>query len=494
MRSLKTRLILVISSLVLLAVALTTLVTAATTEDSIGRTLDEQRDAEDEIVAELTSQAFLIGSWAETQPVVDELADEFSAQIVLTDLDGRRLVNSPGGDPSRLVGLIDPFSPFAILDSDISFTIDELNAGLVDCFESTGIPYETDEFGNLFPLVEDEFAKECYDAATQSFIEGGAIGVAQPALLFVDFSVSPDIPWASIGVVATAVVAAAVVAAVVVSGLISRPISRMAAAVHAVRQGDLDVRVDADSPAEVAELAVSFNEMTEELARADERRRRLTADVAHELRSPLTNMIGHLDAINDSIIEPTSENYRIVTQEAIRLGRLVEDLQELTDLDQGLLALSRKPTDVKQVVTAAVEARRARARGQSIDLDVSGGTSRDIEIDPARLEQVVGNLLDNALEHTPAGGSISVAISDSESMVTITVSDTGPGIAADLLPFVFDRLSRADAARTRRSEGRGLGLAIAKGLVTAHDGDISVTNMERGGASFVVTLPRSEGV
>lgn len=249
----------------------------------------------------------------------------------------------------------------------------------------------------------------------------------------------------------------------------------------------LGVRVQASGPTEVEELAESFNEMADALERADIQRRQLTADVAHELRSPVTNIIGYLDAIEDGVLDATPEEYSIVRSEALRLGGLIRDLQLLASLDEHTLRLQPTPTDVAGVVESAVRVRRPRAAEEGIAITVEGDDGPLVELDPERLGQIVGNLLDNAIEHTPRDGWVLVQVSVNDDEANVTVTDSGPGIDPRLLPVIFDRLRRGDDARTPGPEGRGLGLSIARGIARAHGGDITARNAP--GGQFVVTIP-----
>ncbi len=491
MQSLRGRLTLTIAGLALLAVVVTTVAVAVTTSDALEGTLAEQREAEAVITETLNIAAFEVETWPELQPTADDLAEDFEARIVLTDVDGRRLIDTGAGNLPPIEGVIDPFGALAEFGETIPPEVELFNDALRACLEEEGIPYELDEFGDVFVVdggADDLAVGGCYDFAAVS-LSDELSGIKEPALLFIGFSVTPSVPWVLIAVIAAGVIVIAAGAATGLSGYLTKPLQALASAARAVRQGDLDVRVDAVPPSEVADLADSFNDMTEELARAEVRRRQLTADVAHELRSPLTNILSHLDAIDDGVIEPTPDQIQIVTSEALRLTHLVDDLQTLAAMDGHSLTLHPAPTDLTRVVDVAIEARQGRALEKDITV-VREGHCGDVTVDRKRFDQIVGNLLDNALEHTPDGGTVAITMSDGAAGVEIAVSDTGPGIDDDLLPYVFDRLSRADTSRTPGHGGRGLGLAIARGLARAHGGDISAENLAGGGARFVVRVPR----
>ncbi len=496
MRSLRTRLTLIVAGLALVAVATVTIIVAITTNEALEETLAEQRAAREVIVGELNELALELDKWEEAEELVEALAREFQARIVLTDIDGFRLLDTDEGPLPPLEGVIDPFGPLAEFNDEIPFDTDVYNAVLVECLEAEGIPFLIDEFGEVFlleaGLSDDAFEviEGCFEEAIIA-VEKDPSGVKEAALLFISFDTSPAIPWVLVALIAAGVIAGAAVLAAPISGLVTRSLRTLAGAARAIRAGNLDVRVEARSPTEVADLASSFNDMAEELARAEVRRKQLTADVAHELRSPLTNILGHLDAIEDGVIEPSPDQVRIITAEAARVAHLVDDLQTLSALDEDTLALAKGPADICTLIDRSIEARQARAREREITVLRSGECNSPLSVDSTRIDQIVGNLLDNALEHTPNGGEVAVVVADTADAVHIRVTDSGPGIDPELLPRVFDRLSRADQVRSPGNGGRGLGLAIARGLARAHDGDITATNSAAGGARFEVTLPRS---
>lgn len=494
MRSLRGRLTLIVAGLALVAVVSVTVAVAFTTSDAMEDTLAEQREAEDEIVGALTEQSLVVETWPEAQPLVDELGEEFQARIVLTEKDGRRLLDTGAGALPPLAAVIDPVGRFAKFTDDASFDIPAYYKTLATCFEAAEIPYKVDKSGKVFVGDDDdggEMVKACYAQAAEPLISGAPVGVVEePALLFIGFSVAPSIPWFLVGMITAVVIAVAVFAAALMTRVVTRPLNSLTSAARSIREGNLDVRVDAASPTEVAELATSFNDMAEELARAEARRKQLTADVGHELRSPLTNILAHLDAIDDGVTEPTPDEVRIITSEAVRLAHLVDDLQTLAAIDEQALRLNLAPEDLCGVLDVAIEARRRRALDKEVAVLREGACDEKVGIDRIRFDQMIGNLLDNALEYTPDGGTVKVLVIDGAEEVKITVSDTGPGIDPDFLPYVFDRLSRADPSRHPGGGGRGLGLAIARGVARSHGGDIAASNNDDDGASFIITIPR----
>ncbi|MCX7861239.1 MAG: ATP-binding protein, partial [Chloroflexus sp.] len=261
--------------------------------------------------------------------------------------------------------------------------------------------------------------------------------------------------------------------AAVFSRRISAPLRQISAAAHAIADGDHSSRVQPANVRELAELAESFNRMAAALQQADQQRRQLTADIAHELRTPLSIIKGRLEGIQDGVYEADAEQIETLLAEVALLERLINDLHLLALADAGQLPLYREIVAPVMLVNEAVRSFAQSAAER--DIRLTAGTADDlpdIEVDPQRIAQVLGNLISNALRHTPAGGMVSVTVAAEPNGVIFRVSDTGPGIAPADLPHIFDRFYRADRARTRSSGGAGLGLAIARRLVEAHGGQI----------------------
>jgi two-component system OmpR family sensor kinase/two-component system sensor histidine kinase BaeS len=286
--------------------------------------------------------------------------------------------------------------------------------------------------------------------------------------------------------------AALLLAAVFIAGLL-RPVRQLTQAAQKLGAGDLGQRVAIGSHDEIGDLAGAFNEMAGSLEGAEQRRRELTAEIAHELRNPLAVMQARMEGLIDGVYPATEEELKPALEQTRLLNRLVEDLRLLALADEGQLGLDRQSLDVASLVRDIVEAYRPRADQAGVDLHAGQGLGATIllNVDAGRLSQIVGNLLDNAIRHTPPGTTVVVDLEASQNKVRLMVQDQGPGIAPEDLPHIFKRFYRADSARSRQAGGSGLGLAIARKLTEAHGGMISASNLPGGGAKFEVTFSRS---
>jgi len=276
---------------------------------------------------------------------------------------------------------------------------------------------------------------------------------------------------------------------IILAGTISRPVRELTEATKVLAGGDLGHQVPVRTSDEIGELAHSFNQMSADLAHSNQLRRQMTADIAHDLRTPLSVILGYSEALADGKLPGGPETYEAIHRQAQHLNRLIEDLRTLSLADAGQLSLVRRPVEPRGLLEHTALAYLPAAEARQIALLVEAADVPPILVDPDRILQVLGNLVSNALRHTPDGGRISLSAAQRGDQVLLRVRDTGSGIPAEELPQIFDRFYRGDMART--SDGSsGLGLAIARSLIGAHGGSISAENVA-GGAQFTIALPMS---
>ncbi len=276
---------------------------------------------------------------------------------------------------------------------------------------------------------------------------------------------------------------------------IVNPLAHLMAAADAVAEGDLKVRVPEEGRGEFHRLAVSFNRMVAELERSDLLRRNLTADVAHELRTPLHIIQGNLEGIQDGVYQADSEKIELLLSETQQLSRLVEDLRTLSLAEAGQLHLNKEEVDVgdllDDVATSFSDLADAGEVSLTVDAPAAGEPALTVMGDAGRLDQVLSNLVANALRHTGPEGKISLCARATADAVRIQVADNGSGIPPEDLPFIFDRFWHGDPARPGgKDASSGLGLAIARQLVQAHGGKISVESQLSQGTTFTIELPK----
>jgi two-component system, OmpR family, sensor histidine kinase BaeS len=272
-----------------------------------------------------------------------------------------------------------------------------------------------------------------------------------------------------------------------------RPLRELTGATQALAAGDLNQRVPVRSQDELGQLATAFNEMNQKLVQAQQQRRQMTADIAHDLRTPLSLILGHAEAMRDGVLPADPEALAIVHDEARRLARLVEDLRLLSLSEAGELPLALGLVEPRQTLLQAAAAHQSAAHQQQITLTVQAAPDLPpVRADGDRLAQVWHNLIANSLRHTPTGGQVWLRATANDGEVVFQVADTGPGIEPAALPHIFERFYRADGARRREDGGSGLGLAIARSIVVAHNGRIWAKSQSGMGATIYVALPLAE--
>jgi len=408
-----------------------------------GERVDQMRAGRMEI--ELSRFYFSQRDWKGIQPFVEQWGNLYEQRIVLTDADGVVVADSQG----ELLGkFYDPNSPGRHLSA-------RWQAGAIGTLYITPKSSSELSFDSLQIL---------FRAIGLFFVWGGLIAVAI-ALIITFF----------------------------LSRRILAPVKALTFAAKRLGRGDFTQRVQVKDRSELGELANSFNSMANDLERAEQLRQNMVADVAHELRTPLSNIRGYLEAVRDGVIKPDADTIHSLYEEASLLSRLVNDLQELSLAEAGELKMVYQAEDIAELISQTVDTvqGQAIAKGVSMSIDLPDKLP-PVNVDRHRIGQVLHNLLENAVFHTTEGDAITVSARQQGKWIEVTVSDTGEGIPAEDLPNIFERLYRVDKSRTRASGGSGLGLTIAKRLVEAHGGSITAYSELGKGSHFSFTLPLLE--
>jgi len=444
--SLHFRLLAAFALVIIVIIGSVSFFTYRTTRSEIGRfgeriELMQARRVE----SQLSSHYYHQGGWEGIQPSVTQWGNLYGRRIILTDTDGMVVADSKG----ELLG--------ALYTADIPG-------------RPMSPPWETGTIGILHinpaesPEVNLASLHIVYRTIGHFFIWGGLLAVAI-ALLLTFF----------------------------LSRRILAPVKALTQAARRLGKGDFSQRVHSRDKGEVGELAQSFNSMADDLERAERLRRNMVADVAHELRTPLSNLSGYLEAIRDGVVKPDTDTIRSLDEEASSLSRLVDDLQELSLADAGELKLTCHKEGASKLIKQVVAALQPKAAAKGLTVSVNlPDDLPPVNIDSHRIRQVLHNLLENAVAHTTQGDTITVTSWQQDNQLKVSVADTGAGIPAKDLPNIFERFYRVDKSRTRATGGTGLGLTIAKRLVEAHGGKIEVQSEPGKGSTFTFALPIAE--
>lgn len=298
----------------------------------------------------------------------------------------------------------------------------------------------------------------------------------------------PTLAAAPTVAVAVGVAAVVIAGALLLSRTVLRPVRALTGAARDLGKGDLERRVPISGRDEIALLGRAFNRMAGSLQAGEERQRRLVSDIAHELRTPLANLRGYLEALRDGVVEPDAELLDSLHEETMLQQRIIDDLQDLALAEAGALTYHRTDVDVRELLEACRTAHRPQAEAAGVALVVAAPEPASVRADADRLRQAIGNLVSNALRATATGGTVTLALVPHGELAIVQVRDTGRGIPAEDLPHLFDRFWRADAARGRATGGSGLGLSIARQIVIDHRGTIDVESTVGVGTTFTIVL------
>ena len=378
-------------------------------------------------------------------------------------------------------------------DLDRLFTGPEHMGGMGRGMQAAmGIPDVVDAGG--LPLLGDLSGRQDTQGATPITVNGEVVGyVLSPATAGPVSAELDSVRRINQAILFAALLSggAALIGAAVLTSSLLKPVRELTGAARALAGGDLARRVGVRTRDELGELSAAFNHMAESLQQAETLRRDMTADIAHELRNPLSVMQARVEAVMDGVYPPTPENLQPVLEQTRLLNRLVEDLRTLALADAGQLPLEKTEIDLRGLLERTVSGYRARAQAAAVELRLTLPEAREVRVqaDPGRIEQVLGNLLANALRHAPSGTAIEVRLEARGDQARMEIADQGEGIPSESLPYVFERFYRADRARSRTDGGTGLGLAISRQIVQAHGGVIHAANRPGGGATFTVRLP-----
>ncbi|NMO54276.1 HAMP domain-containing histidine kinase [Actinoplanes sp. TBRC 11911] len=431
------------------------------------------------------------------------LSEGRNAEVV-DEPSGRPRIETPGSDLSTDVACAGPRANLAAPTATEKRALDQLDKLVNGCLARRDVPAVlvglehswvwADPASVRAGASRNQIVADCVAASRREQL---APFVASAALLFVTtpgppapsgFDLSP-VNRARIIAVTAAVLLVAVGVTTLVGVRLVRPLRALTTAAGRMRDGDGTARVAVTGRDEIARLGAAFNDMAERRRQVEELRRAMVGDVAHEMRTPVTNIRGWLEAAEDGVVPLDRELMSSLLEEALLLQHVIDDLQDLSAADAGELRLHPQLVNLAELLPAVVDAFAGAAGRAGVALVVHAPAAL-VTADPIRLRQAVGNLVTNAIRHTPAGGRVTVSTRTEEGAQVIDVADTGPGLSDAERTLVFERFWRAEKSRSRQTGGSGLGLSIVRKLIEAHGGTATVTSEPGAGATFTLRLPR----
>ncbi len=415
------------------------------------------------------------GGWIGAQELIASLQSYYQTNgswqgvETLLDVRGRGM----GGHGQGSQGMPNLYSSLRLADAQGNLVYDPENPGggqLSNEMLNNGVALELEDevIGYLLPLQGQTFPGSEYDQQILTLVNKASL------------------------IAALIAGSLALVLALLLAYFLLRPVQQLTEAAADMANGDLSRRVQVKGGHELAVLEEAFNHLAASLQEAEARRSALTADIAHELRTPLSVQRVNLEAMLDGVYPLDNENLEKVLAQNTLLARLVQDLRTLTLADAGELRLEKTRVQLFDLVERLRERFQPQADRKGVRIfSITPENPLYVQADPQRLEQILSNLLDNALRHTPRDGTIRLTVSHEKNHSVIEVHDSGPGIPEEAQPYVFERFYRSDKGRTREEGGSGLGLAIARKLAEAHAGTLTAANHPQGGAVFRLSLPCS---
>ncbi|MFI6094564.1 sensor histidine kinase [Lentzea sp. NPDC051213] len=492
---------------VVTAVAATTWLTLRETTRQVEKSAEIAWQELDAVVQEVTIYGLLRGSWDGVGEILPPLAARLGERVRVVTQDGVVLADTqPGPAPRQSVPVQTRAEQRVTTESNALWALHSYQSELdtARCVQKQGVGLRivTRSGGGIgFEPVQP--MQDCSVGKAQLSTEVDRLGCGEdvacvrrefaarlaaitPPPVLVQAGVADQPQQARIAVLpilggAGLVTVLALVASLLITRRALRPISALAASSRRLGSGDLTQRVPEKGSGDLAELTRAFNGMADSLQRSREQQHHMIADIAHELRTPLANIRGYVEGVRDGVLTADDELYRSLHEEALLQQRLVDDLQELALAEAGSLVYHRSAVDLAELLAAV------RLPAGTVPLVLDAPEPVVVQADQDRLRQVVGNLVTNAARAAPS--VITLRCRADGAWAVIEVVDDGTGIAAEHLPHVFDRFWRADTARGRDTGGRGLGLAIAREIITAHGGSISVASVLGTGTTFTVRLP-----